>query len=288
MKNIPFIYLLPFLLFPFFSLSAQRASNINYQSAANKIIITYDLTGATKNVRLTIRPGLVIGSQTADFDVIKSTSGDVGQIASINGPKTIIWDYTKDLPNLPNAFSIEIEVIPELSEPISHGLSFSGNSLAPLGIKYHLLGNNGFYLSGKILNTNFQKVKGTSGELEKGKSIAPQLPYQFVEAQRQSYCINAGYSRMIKPFLFGYAGIGLGIDRTLWNVVDLDADCNPTTNTYWVEAGNYEKAGKTNLLLEIGATVKAKRFLFDIGTGMSQFKDLYFNFGVGFVLKSRI
>ncbi len=266
--------------------TAQKASNIKYQSLGNKIIITFDLSGATKNVRIWIQPGLVSGDNPSNYEVIKSVSGDVGLIQSIDGPKVITWDLFKDITVLPPGFNIDIKVKTESRVPTSEVISLAGNSLAPLGLKYQRLGLQGFYVSGKILNFDFSKVKGTSNELENGK-ITPESPYQFLEAQRQSFCFNAGYSRMIKPSLFVYGGLGAGIDRTVWKVVNLDADCNPTTNIYWVEYAEGSTPGKLNWLLEAGTNVKFNRIVLDAGIGLNAGKDVYFNFGLGYVFRSK-
>lgn len=282
MKKHLTIFTVLFSLCSFWSVSAQKANNVKYRSLGNKIIITFDLSGATKNVRIWIQPGLVAGDAPANYEVIKSVSGDVGLIQSIDGPKVITWDLYKDIAALPPDFNIDIKVKTESRVPTSHVISLAGNSLAPLGLKYQRLGLHGFYVSGKILNFDFAKIKGTSSELENGK-ITPESPYQFLEAQRQSFCVNAGYSRMINPSLFVYGGLGAGIDRTVWKVVDLDADCNPTTNVYWVEYAEVSKAGRLNWLLEAGTNLKLNRIVLDAGIGLSAGKDVYFNFGLGYV-----
>lgn len=272
-------------LLSFQSTFAQKphVTNVNHQSIGNKIRINYELVNASKNFRIWAYPILITNDSLTDDKVIKSAQGGIGLITSVDGPKIIEWEWYKDVAALPPTFQVDIRLKAQLKVPISHVISYSGNSLAPFGFKYSLLSRNGFYLSGKTLNFESQKVRGTTNELLNG-SLKQSSPYRFNDSKLQTRFLTLGYSRSIKPYLHAYAGAGVGIDRTIWEVSVLDGNLLPGVDQFWVESTNNSTAGKTQWLYELGMNLLFKKIMFDVGVGLSDQEKVFLNFGVGVVL----
>ncbi|MBL7774894.1 MAG: hypothetical protein JNK89_02780, partial [Saprospiraceae bacterium] len=106
-KNLlpAFIALFALLISQPVSAQTPEATNVKIQTLGNRIRITYELTGASKYHRLSVRPLLVMPDSSINADAIKSATG-IGPIPSINGPQFIEWDWSKDLPALPPGFDI--------------------------------------------------------------------------------------------------------------------------------------------------------------------------------------
>lgn len=283
MKHIEFL-LTCLLLLLAQAAFAQKPSvtNVKHQSIGNKIRITYEVVNASKNFRIWAQPILITNDSLMNDAVIKSATGDIGLIASVDGPKIVEWEWYKDVASLPSNFKIDVKLKAQLRAPIHHALSFTGNSLAPFGLKYSFISKNGFYLSGKTLNFDNPKVRGTSYELQNG-ALKPSTPYKFDDAILQTQFLTLGYSRIIKPFLHAYAGVGVGIDRTLWKVTVLDGDLLPSPEQFWVESSNSSTADKTHWVYELGANLLYKRILLDVGVGLSNQKTVFVNLGIGIV-----
>ncbi|MBL7807025.1 MAG: hypothetical protein JNN28_04385 [Saprospiraceae bacterium] len=265
------------------NVNAQKISNVKWEAEGNKIVITFDLTGASPHKKLWVKPGLVIGTSPIDYLVMKSMDGDTGLIINQNGGKQIVWDAYKDVKSLPPDFRIEIDLKTAWKVPAVHAISFSGNTLAPVGLKYQYLGLNGFYLGGKVLNFQFPKSIGHSGDLTSGLLNA-EKPYKYVSAVRQSYCVSGGYIHMLLPELYLYTGAGYGIDRTFWEITALDGDLSPSGDTFWVTVNEENQQSKGTWLIEAGVNAKLKRLILDAGIGMLGKNQVFVNFGLGYVL----
>lgn len=278
--------ILIFISFPFIwtPLMAQKVVTINQRPQGNEIIISFEIKGVKKNQEVWIKPILISPNLPNDQEVIKSIRGDLGPFDA-DGPQRIIWELYKDIPALPPNSTIGIEITKKWKVQSHHCLSVSGNSLAPYGLKYHHLGQHGFYLSLKTLNLDFNKAIGSSSELLNG-SLTPENPFQFLGAVRQSYSFNAGYSFSLTPYLWAYGGAGLGADRSLWEVTNLDEYLIPAGNTYWVEYSDTPKYGNLFWMAECGLNFKLNRFILDGGIGFTGLRQVYFNFGLGYIISS--
>lgn len=222
------IYLI--LLFTFFSinkLTAQRATDVSFTLSADqtKIDITYYISSVSDELNYSTSLWLSLDGGVTFTGPLKYVTGDVNQLKLMpTGKLHITWDIYKDVDELVGkvAFQVRLETQKIPVEPTKFWM-YQFSPSAPLGVMYGVRKYRGAY--GKIqTNLGFHladyKADGSGLTNFKGDGY-----WVIGEEDKKSVLfVTGGYLQKLKPGIFGYAGLGFGMNRRYWDYKSYSAD----------------------------------------------------------------
>jgi sulfatase modifying factor 1 len=95
--------------FIFLNSSAQQVQNVRFSASGNKIIITYDITGAQSGQTFDVQ----VFCSTDNFaSPIRSVTGAVGSGITGGSGKTVTWDVLSERESLTGSVSFEVRATP--------------------------------------------------------------------------------------------------------------------------------------------------------------------------------
>lgn len=260
-----------------FYIKPQIANQFHY-AKGDKIVISYEITNVKPYRTVVVRPGLLsAGNDTINFSIMRSMSGDIGQLTTAKGRHEIVWDVFSDMENLPAKFDFKLKMsVIRLPIPSYNYLAYSGSTNAPFGLAYYRLKNWGFYGSAKF----WRIARQINSEVNTDGSSDLDAIYTFGESRRtNSYSFTAGFNKWLGVFensdIYLYFGGGYGVKQLLWERIELDSNLESVGSEWVVNADRNNKGP----IVEAGFYVRNKLFFADLGIGVLDGKSFFINLG---------
>lgn len=266
-------------------LGAQNITNVPFEVDGDKIVLQFSIANASARHSVWVRPGLVTEDGKIDYDVMRSISGDYELLETPTGRKEIVWDISKDIGSLPSGAKFTVKVLKRRPVPLVRSIGLSGSTNAPLGLLYQQTSYWGFYASVKL----YPFPRAGSGEAYPDGLVVglnnPNGLYRF-ESKRalNSYSISAGPTRRLGDHSIFYLGLGYSVKELLWEVTEIDSELRPV-NSFWAPVKDYHAR---QAMLEAGLLVRWRRLNAEIGAGMLASKELFANFGLGYIISNKV
>jgi len=192
----------------------QKVSDVTYFPDGNRVILNYNISRSWIQLphflrrKVWVLPALDVPGQRLDFDTVKSVSGDVGFLGRPQpGPKFMVWDFSKDLNQLPPGSRLTAKLITNrLVRNRTYTRYFvagwSGTLYTPYGLIFASYGLWGWYagLSTTGLTNPNDIVDRTKG-IYNG-------PFNNL-SRNNSFSVATGLNRRLTKW--DYLSLGIGI-----------------------------------------------------------------------------
>jgi hypothetical protein len=235
----------------------QEINNISFAQQEEKIVITYDITGAKYFQLFNIEVFVSTNGGKDFYGPLKNVTGDAGKDIHEGKRKSILWNVYDEMPDFGLGGKVVFDVRATIIEKkVKHKLmiGYKGTISAPFGMMIGLTGKCGFYVSARcnqdyFVNSSFESDGVTiSNYPETGY-------YSFIEGKKeQRMSVTGGLTFQTGWKVHLYIGGGLSRDNLLWQIAQYDFDDNET-GTAWVKNKSESIAGfeaETGLLLNFG------------------------------------
>lgn len=272
------IILTGYFIIAAYVLFAQTIEKIDYTREGNKLLVSYNITGAKFYQSFNIELYISFNNGKDFFGPLKAVEGDVGELVSAGKNKKIYWDVFREFSELKGeiTFDIRAKVVKNIDKKFY--VAYQGNNITPFGLKVGQLGLLGWYVSA-FANTNVNKF-----DYEYVNEVVVDFPvtnyYEITDQKKYGrYSIVAGLNYQFSKHTYFNFGLGYGYKETIW-----------TMDTYAYENNQYlEKSYVKNmsdsyggLEMETGLMYNFNKFIIIGGINILNFNRLDWNIGVGY------
>jgi hypothetical protein len=249
-----FILFLSVLNSAFFA-CGQEIDNITWFQREEKIVVTYDITGAKYFERFDITLYVSTDGGRTFTGPLKEVTGDVGANIGEGKNKTVTWNVLDEYPGFGGKiiFDLRAGINPQ---KVKHKffIGYKGTYSSPVGIMTGLTGKVGFYLASHLNYDYFtEPLYETDGQLVAG--FNEQGYYSFIEGDKiRRLSVTGGLLIQMNWKWHWYIGTGFSEYQLLWQIARYDFDDNET-GTSWVKhtGESFRSAGaETGLLFNFG------------------------------------
>ena len=277
-----------FYLLAYLPTSGQTVGNLrtDFDQSSQIIRISYDLKGLHFKKAIQIRPYLVWSDSSTVW--LKSLSGDYGWLERGGKNKLVVWNPFEDgVDNLVGA-QIKIETQVRAAQiPHFWGLAVHGSNSAPIGLK--VIGRTSFLDSKKMrllrlsffagvrvgnLPPSYRYSVSAAGEMDYRESGV----YEFTDQRKiAGFAITAGQILQLGRNIYGYAGLGYGVEQLFWEYQSFNLSRNLIGSAWALD----EHINRKGLVIDLGTVVRLGPVLLDVGLSTIQFKSYQVTGGVG-------
>lgn len=273
----------------------QKVSDVTYFPDGNRVILNYNISRSWIQLphflrrKVWVLPALDVPGQRLDFDTVKSVSGDAGFLGRpLPGSKFMVWDFSKDLAQLPPDSRLTVKLIPNrIVRNRTYTRYFvagwSGTPQAPFGISLGQYGLAGWYFGASL--SRWPRPDVVESSLAGYKPPCDNCTTQFSpDAERNNFDLAIGINRRVTKW--NYISFGLGLHRRaeVYKATYSDANfqeigsqwVSPERVTFW--------AG------ELGITHRFSRFFVEVRAGLpinANWKYVFPVFSAGYAIATR-
>jgi hypothetical protein len=271
-----------FLFVPLISIGvfAQKVSNIEATVSEDKILISYSVKGLKFNESLNVSLYVSLDGGSTYQGPLKEVSGDIGECIK-EGNHKIYWDALKEMPFTDEEliFNVRAEkIIKEIKR--NFFLSYSGNDMTPLGLRFGTIGKIGWYVEGRI---NLKPFESSQYNFNEGDVIIPDYNthgyYKFTDNNNYS-AMSACAGITFQPTwnFFIYAGVGYGKEEYLMEIDEYSYEENNSTGKALVKNKDYSYTG---FEMDAGLIYSIGKFIISGGATTINFETFGWTAGVG-------
>ena len=278
MKNLIFtVFLVSTLSIAVF---AQKVSNIEATVSEDKILISYSVKGLKFNESLNVSLYVSRDGGSTYQGPLKEVSGDIGDGIK-EGNHKIYWDALKEMPFTDEELIFDVrseKIIKEIKRAFF--LSYSGNDMTPLGLRFGTIGKIGWYVEGRI---NLKPFESFQYKFNESDVIIPdynkQGYYEFTGNNNYSaMSVCAGITFQPTWNLFIYAGIGYGKEEYLMEIDEYSYNDNSNTGKALVKCKDHSYTG---FEMDAGLIYRIGKFIISGGAATINFQTFNWTAGVG-------
>ncbi len=274
------INLLSFFAFSFACLTAQEIKNIKASSAADKITVSYTVSGLSFNQTLNISLYYSTDKGQTFTGPVTAVTGDIGKDIR-NGNHQITWDALKEVPFTKQdlVFDVRGELMEEKIEK-SFFISYVG--ITYMGLRFGTIGKVGYYAEYRM---NFKGFEKSSFDYENGLVMDYDKPgyYEFNGSNGYSALFaGGGVTYQAGRDLFIYAGAGYGKENYLYEIDEFSYENDAKTGTSFVKDVDYSNEG---VEVDAGVMHRFKKIIISAGATTINFKTIYWTAGFGICFK---
>ena len=259
---------------------AQKVSNIEATVSEDKILISYSVKGLKFNESLNVSLYVSRDGGSTYQGPLKEVSGDVGEGIK-NGSHKIYWDALKEMPFTDEELIFDVraeKIIKEIKKVFF--LSYSGNDMTPVGLRFGTIGKIGWYVEGRI---NLKPFESSQYNFNEGDNIIPdynkQGYYEFTGNNNYSaMSVCAGITLQPTWNFFIYAGVGYGKEEYLMEIDEFSYEENNSTGKALVKNKDYSYTG---FEMDAGLIYRLGKFIISGGATTINFQTFNWTAGVG-------
>ena len=278
MKKSHFTFLFAFLIS--IGVFAQKVSNIKATVSEDKILISYSVSGLKFNENLNISLYVSRDGGNTYQGPLKEVSGDIGEGIK-EGNFKIYWDALKEMPFTDEELIFDVraeKIIKEIKK--SFFVSYSGNEMTPLGLRFGTIGKIGWYVEGRI---NLKPFESSQYKFNEGDVIIPdynkQGYYEFTgnnNYSAMSACAGITFQPTWNFFIYG--GVGYGKEEYLMEIDEYSYDNNSNTGNALVKNKDHSYTG---FEIDAGLIYRLGKFIISGGATTIIFETFGWTAGVG-------
>ena len=255
----------------------QSIENIDWNVKEKKIEIKYDLQSISdsKTYKIEVYVSLDSG-KTFSQQMLKFVTGDAGLNVNPGKHKKIIWDISKELPDIKEGMAVfdirAIEMIEKTKREFY--LGYKGSISAPFGLTFGTFDKPGIYIAARFNQNVFIKPEYNIDKLNN----PPPDGWKYVpdNGKKQRLSIIAGLQFKLNETLFLQTGLGFAKYNNLWKLTSTADDREYS----WV---NFKEGSFISYEIEAALLFKIKHFYLNLGGSSYNLKYVDLVFGAGIV-----